>query len=296
MLKTFETLEAMKTVLIDKENVGAFFRYVPKELREELEKPDMFAIGAVNPDNTSAGIIVVQVVDNWLEILWLYIGEQFRNNGGGRALLDRLFSCFEYAPELVGIFGNFPADNTELKSLYEAAGFEFEDGGIPAYTLTVSDLQSNPFWQKTPPLVENVVILKELSDVSLRKFEVKLSFAEWGVALESPVDWKKYDPDLSVAYIKDKEIEGILLVEKEDREKYAIALSFVFSGGVTSAFAAMLYKAGKTAIDSLNPEMSVDIAAITEASSKLVKKLIGNVKTYLSKCAVYRNNSEGELQ
>ncbi|MCL1824012.1 MAG: GNAT family N-acetyltransferase [Oscillospiraceae bacterium] len=280
----------MFTVMLQEENQQAFTRYIPKELRGELKKPETISFGAVNNDNTSAGVLMARVVSGWLEIIWFYIDGQFRRKGLGRALLGNMLSCFDFVPELTGVFAQFPEKNNEgLKELFESAGYKFEEGGRSVFELSLKDLTENKFWSKEPSSAENVVMLKDVFDINLRDFEVKLSLTDAGVPLETPLNRKIYDENLSAAYIKNGKIEGILLIEKE--ENGSIFLSFAYvSPGENSALPAMLYKSGRKAVDTLPPETKISLAAITDVSARLTEKLFPGRAAEPTVYAVYRVN------
>jgi GNAT superfamily N-acetyltransferase len=278
----------MFTMLITKENQKLFDMYIPVQARDDFD----IAIGAVihktGETGETAGVILAQAEDNRLEITWIYVGAAFRRQGIGTALINRLKSCADFEPTLSGVFLQFPADTAEaLESLLLKENFTVEDGESSVYNLTVADMSSNPFWKKKPPLVENIVPLSDVFDVSLREFEV--SAAGRGVMI-NPINRCEYDPALSMVYVKDKKIAGALLIERDGAD---IVLSRVYVNPDTAAaMAAMLYKAGSAVIAALPPEAKVSLAAVTDASVRLTQKLFPSLKTPPVKNAYFIFNSQ----
>jgi len=287
------------TVLND-ENKQAFAGYIPQKMFAELENPGVIALGAaagVAPGEAriAAGVLIARIIENWLEITWLYTGEDFRRKSAGRSLVRKIKSCIKFAPELKGVYAQYPESFNGFHELFEQAGFDFEEKSAQSmYSLTVAQLAENHFWSRKPAGADNAIPLKDIDDVTLRKFEVALSLSDKAVALESDVKWREYDQNLSMAYINGNKISGILLIESEEG---GIDLSYVHvESGEPSAMPAMIYNAGKAAIDSLSSETTVSLAAITPASTHLTEKLFPELTAIPSVTAVYRFNNKEVLK
>jgi GNAT superfamily N-acetyltransferase len=280
----------MFTMLITKENQQLFDMYIPAQAQNDFD----IAIGAViqktSQTGETAGVILARVENNRLEITWIYVDAAFRRQGIGTALINRLKSCAGFEPSLNGVFLQFPADTAEaLESLLLKESFTVEDGESSVYSLTVADMSGNPFWKKKPPLVENIVPLSDVFDVSLRELEV--SAAGRGVMI-NPINRHEYDQSLSMVYVKDKKIAGALLLERDGAD---VILSGIYVNPDTAAaMAAMLYKAGNTVIAALPPEAKVSLAAITGASVRLIEKLFPSLKTPPVKNAYFIFNSQNK--
>ncbi|MCL2634053.1 MAG: GNAT family N-acetyltransferase [Oscillospiraceae bacterium] len=286
----------MFTVLLKKgeQNSQAFMRYIPRDLHNIIEAPEAIVLGVANDNDVSAGVLVSKVVGDWVEILWLYVDDEFRNKGGGTLLLSDLLSCVDSESDITGVFSQFPAqDNKALENLFAKNGFELEDGENNLYSLKAADLHNNRFWQKEQGGSENADTLDNVIDVKLKEFEVKLSLAGVSVALDFPIKWREYDGKLSSVYIKNNEVRGVLLFKKLDNE---LLLSYAYvTPEEKTALPAMLYKSGRIIIDTLPADTSISLAAITDASAKLMGKLFENSQPQQTRCAVYHiNQSETE--
>jgi GNAT superfamily N-acetyltransferase len=276
-----------------------FLQYIPKEMRDELNAPETIALGVADENNVAAGALISKMAGDWIEIIWLYIGDGFRNKGCGTLLLSDLISCVDSEDGIKGLFSQYPVfegDEEETIAFYEQlftkSGFESGDWESSGYSFTPADLKSSPFWQKTHSGAENVAVLDDVFDVTLREFEVKLLLASSSIALDFPVMWRQYDGQLSTAYIKNGEIKGVLLFEKKDSE---LQLSFAYvSPDEKAVLPALLYKSGKLIVDTLPEDTNISLAAITEVSVKLMEKLFENLTAQSTRYAVYRITEAAE--
>jgi len=274
----------MFTVLIQNENKNAFLPFIPDVFQGELESPDIIAVGLADENSVAVGAMIARVTEIWLDVIWLYTDERFRNEESN-ALFDRLKSFNKFVTELVGVFMNF-RENAETERLFVENGFVISHSEQAIYEFTVGELAENSFWKSEARDTEGTEILENVPEVLLKKLDVTLSLSSAGIPIELPIDWQMYDNKLSTAYIKNGEIEGILLIERLGE---AISLAFVYvNPGLAAAMPAMLYRSGNLAITTLPPETKVSLAAISNASEKLTKKLFPNLKPQSAKCAVYR--------
>jgi hypothetical protein len=275
----------MFVVLVQNENEQVFSDYIPETLRSELGKPNAITLGAVNSEtNEAAGVLISIIREGRIEILWFYTGEDFRRQGAASALLKKLKEAVSFAPELIDIFMQYPASCPEIDVVMNAAGFKIQDTEEPVYSLTLSELAENPFWQKGTD-DKNAVPLEKATESMLREFEQELKQTEQGTALGFPVKWNIYDGKLSMVYIKNNKIKGVMLLRSGES---GIILAYAYvNPSEKLAMPALLYRAGKTAAETLPPETNVTLAAITAASSKLTEKLFPELKAIPAKYAAY---------
>jgi GNAT superfamily N-acetyltransferase len=262
----------MYTVLIDKEKANAFAPLLDPSFRDAPAESDAVAIGVADDDDIAAGALFAQMRSAWLDIGWIYVAPEYRGRGMGKLLLSSLAMSARRTPGVSGVFAEYPnlPDEDSPDTMFRMNGFRVEDISKPFYVFTLEELAKNPFWQKKADS-RNTIPLGQADEHMLKAFSVQLMETDRPVAVALPIDRREYHPDLSMVYVKDGTIRGVLLFQESGGMLDLAYIHVLPNNGDAMGF--MLKKAGQAALDAYPPGTPVNVVTVNAASEAIVEKL-----------------------
>lgn len=236
---------------------------------KRLREPGVVMIGAAQESEAGAqavGLLAAQIFAGGAEIFWVNVAPVWRRQGVGSALLARLLESIREVGWLGTVFAIMgPEIPDSLRSFLGERGFAgnpVTEGGIP--WLRAEALQHS---QLSRPAPRGTVLVGELPKVYLRQAASELLYKD--PAIEIPPRWETFAP-CSTAFLKDKQIQAVLLFLEED---HALSLAAV---GVrpkcSAAIAAALIAAVHQIRKQYPPETRLNLATLNDAS-KLIASL-----------------------
>jgi GNAT superfamily N-acetyltransferase len=263
---------SMYTVLIDKEKANAFAPLLDPGLRGATEEPGAVAIGVADDDDIAAGVLLARMRSEWLDIGWIYVAPEYRGRSMGKLLLSSLATSARRTPGVSGVFAEYPnrPEDDRMDMMFRMNGFRVEDVRKPFYMFTLEEMKKNPFWQKKADSPD-VIPLEQAEGHMLKAFVSQLMETEQPVAVTLPIDWREYHQSLSVVFIKDGMIGGVLLFQDAGGILDLAYVHVLPNNGDAMGF--MLRKAGQTAIDTYSGATPVSIAAVNAAGEAITEKL-----------------------
>ncbi|MDR1952969.1 MAG: GNAT family N-acetyltransferase [Clostridiales Family XIII bacterium] len=288
----------MGLILLTEENKSAFLSYVPSYLHAELSEPESVSIGTFDDDSGIAtGVLVGNVFNNWVEILWVYVAEEYREHGLARSMLRELIAHAGDVRDIDGITAQLGDKDAHmpLYNLLRSELFVFRNEEDSIYTLTVSMLTGNPFWSDAAHKGgSEVMSLKDLPTYILDSFEKNIAALPEGVPVSRPVPWDDCDLNFSVGYLKEDKMKGLLLIAREDED---MELSFAYADPEEKlALAAMLRASGNKVIESMPPETMISLTALNSASAAIVEKLFPDIERRTVLRAIRPFGVRGDMQ
>ena len=278
----------MELTIINDENSVAFADYLPAGLLDEIHGEDSIAIGAVDDNGCAAGIVAASVIESWVNINWIYVNENFREQGLARRLIENLSSASFENPNIFGVTTAFEADRLPIVyNLFKRLNFSMRQEKSSIYTTTIGEIRSNHFWKEKAASGANLPI-GEVPKFTLSTFEKKLELLDIALPVDNPITWEAFEKSCSIGYIRDRDLKGVLLLS-HDAE--GLEISFVYADpGEKSALGLMLRASGFLAGEKYAQDTRVIFSAVNEITAEIFKKLFPDSKDTLLNRAVFNFN------
>lgn len=285
---------------IDETNKPVFEKLMPEEQYLLLNRPSVFALGAIWEDEggkSAAGTLVFSVEEGSSDdeemvaarILWLYIAPEYRGQRVADQLMDAFFgvmdeSGIEYA--LCDI--PMPEEYNLLCAYLEAWGFHF--GMVNRYDLTVElgELSKKKEFQK-----KQAVALHSLQEVPQPAFGrfVKSVLELPGVWQDLPYSLKEYECSVSCVYMDGKNIEGALLVQYAGNGVLDVVLLRTLINR-PALMAGLICYALRAAEKKYAPDTQVRIVCRSEAAVSLLGGLFPDAEPLLVRRGCYYSGED----
>ncbi len=252
--------------------VSAFMGLLPPSVVHRSAQPGYLLYGAL-ADGAACGVVCAHTSEGSLELDYLYVAPDYRRQGVATALLAGLM---EWAMgHFAGIHASFlpqaeEYETTPLARTLMGVGFWVEQSEDGFYTLPLSGVAVQA---GDEPPDGRVVPLGEVPTPLLRSFAVSLR--------QNPPDGMPTAfpgnalPEVSMAYIWQNEVAGVLLAEERGP---ALAVTWLHArkmDGLLSAKALwpMLKAAVQAAGQHYPADTQVQIATVSAHAEKLVQRL-----------------------
>lgn len=249
-------------------------RLVPDSLVGCLSDGRHFCLFATNEDQLPVSVLISEVRDGLVRLLWLFSDEEHRHCGYARSLIDRLVEVAKQAGGIDRVIVCIPADQPSIQ-FFLSAGFILPEDFDVEYAATVGELGEHPFWRE-PAGTAGIVPLEKVKDYQLRPFMQAVSKQGNPAALPTNLQSIDYLRSFSFACLRGNELTGLLLAEaSEDGGIYLSALHVL---GQSDAPRKLLYAAGRAALEQCAPETPVHTIVVSDASKRLASKLLAGAK------------------
>ncbi len=217
----------MKIVSISKEKASYFKAVAPQYVLGLLNFPGYGALGAIE-DRKCVGIIVFSKnSDEYLTIEWLYADEEYRGEGVGAQLIEKVFSVGKrFGVKYVR--ARIPDDEAfEDMQLYMLEwGFNWVKTLPGEIEIAVKNLYKTSFAKKAVVMRGKMPGVQSLSEVSNKDFAEGIkSLKKDGKPLLFDLEKNReyLDPDISTISVVNGKINGMLLFKREGNIIYSIA-------------------------------------------------------------------------
>lgn len=215
----------MEIAVLTPADLDKFAGLFPDELRAELPA-DALLLGCMQAEPpTAAGVLMAHVEEAEVLVDWLYVDEEFRRQGGGRAMLEALLSAAEESECVDGVSIVFTEEHENMAAFLRACEFMVElREGAKGYT---TELGAFP---KLPAVGESLGTVAPLSDVpenEIARFNKMLQLSNHpDIVLPGALVPADYRPESSVC-LENGIIRAFCLV-KGDRN--GLSIESVFNG------------------------------------------------------------------
>lgn len=254
----------MKVMVLKPEHQAVFSPFFPRELSGCLEEPDKFVLGLLDQQADGwhpMGVLVAQVEEDLVEILWVYVLDEAGGQGNGTLLVQTLLRLLSGSgsPCTVMVFLE-AGDPVSLFFLY--AGFDLVGvGSNNMYTTTVGALVEGKLGNR--PTLAGILPLREVPKVYLRVFNHAMSGSD--AKVEFPIRPEDY-LSCSVALIEQGKVTGVLLYAQEPGET-GLSMVYQYVAGGDPRRAAALTCASVSAMGkSYPPETPVRLLTLDKLS------------------------------
>lgn len=237
-------------------------------------------------DGHPRGVTVYSLYNGNYLLDWIYVEQGSRRQGYGTALLTQAIGKMMRDDMGDNLLVRYSPDEPPegLEPFLESFAFWFRDRTIPVYSFT-------PAQVTLPQGIEKKVDCSEIFGISdlLREwktdFEKLLEGVDDADMIELPISWKSYSPQLSVARVRNKRIEGILLMkEMED----GLELSFAYACSDKSmTFMLMVIAVLDRIRKKYGNDVTITVAAVTEHSEDLVNRIVPDARCTAIREGIY---------
>ena len=200
-------------IVLHPEHIPAFSWLLPPELSGCLEQPGTFALGLLDHREDGwhpMGILVSEVEESTVEVVWIYTLPEARGCGNGTLLLHTLMDTLSRSGTPCTLM-TFLEAGSPVSLFFLYAGFDLIAVGHDSiYEATVGALVEGRLGNR--PTLPGVLPLGELPKVYLRAFNHAM--ADEDAMVEFPVRPEDYLP-CSMALLEQGRVTGMLLYTQD---------------------------------------------------------------------------------
>ncbi|MCR5453337.1 MAG: hypothetical protein K6F00_11995, partial [Lachnospiraceae bacterium] len=253
-------------VLVDKNNLDVFTPLIPGIFMEELERGKLFCVATfdgVIETGKLVGIVLVRVKYQWQEIAWVALTKNYGITEYGSDIVWNRVEAARAIGLLQGTFSEYPKEERLKEDYFTYANFDIET--IPGHIFSVNafDLKREEDLLSEEE-ARHCFQLRYITDEQKSDFEKAVLNSRVPSPIEYPVEWEKYDPDMSMIYEKEGSIKAVILVIRSS--KY-YSFEGVF-GNDPIAFMSLFLYLRRLARENLSDEDILIIPAITDELDK----------------------------
>ena len=259
----------MALTLLTPLDLTKFVHLFPDELLDQIEA-DEIIIGYVEEDPLKAtGILMAHVEELEVMIDWLFVDEDYRRRGAGKAMLNFLIKSCEQIDELGGVSIIFTQEHESMKGFLDACEFFviFEEGH-KGFETTLGDFPKFPVFGP----VGEVMPITDVPERELARFsEAVNNSAIPGAAVDIPFGAANYLPESTVV-LEDGKIKGVCLMEEKD---YGLSLSWAYNlSSEASNFPALLNKSIKLLRKKYDDDTVLGLASLSAKVDEIIETYI----------------------
>ncbi|WP_024864570.1 GNAT family N-acetyltransferase [Butyrivibrio sp. FCS014] len=268
----------MVATVITESNCKAFMPGLDDEL---LKNSDIF-FGAVDEDtNTAVGVMAVKDIKaedgKELEITYIYVSEEFRGRGAGRAMVEMLKTfAIDYGAFVILCISSFNIEDAGVHELLCSCGFdEVIDSTSSTYEAYLMDIHIPGKGED-----KGIVPLSSLSRNKWRALEARFDESEKRDNAKSGHIIRQrdfYDEDISMIRLGPKEeILGAVLVSAYE-DVISIDVCAAFEGDAGNIMLSLFRSSAKEAYRLYGGEILVSVTPPSEEMYRLFEKFTGGL-------------------
>lgn len=290
-------------IRITETTVKAYEHMITPEQLYPLDRPGHYCLGAVTEKDgkeTAAGILVFDISEGMIgdesaiaaQIQWLYVEEDFRNQGIGNALMTELYRILNQAevfPVLCDI--PFPEEYNELCAFLEGWGFTFRLIDKYEWKTTLENLKQNKNFAGKK-ITGQVISLEDLKPVEWNQLHKLLQDEPQVLEILQTKDL--YEPQISCVCWKNEKIQSLFLVCRGAEDQLIPELLLGFPTSSSADIYQMLLYALDRAEKNYPAHTQVLISCHTASSANLIAYLFPDAQPELVRRGIYTGDWEEE--
>lgn len=263
---------------ITEENRSAFSHLIPEEVLGELKFPGRYCLGGLQKAEDGmldpVGTLFFAVDKNetvTAEIRWLYVGEKYRKKGVAKELLNSFYHVIpDSGVAIITCKLPYRREYDEVGIYLEKEGFSFQLEDSYELDLTMGEILEHSVLINRKK-IENVQNLKSLGYSKARDAIGKV-ILKWSVDTmpELTKDASLYDLDVSCAFVKNDEVQGLLLVEQCSDKRINLVLMRNITVDAPKVLLAMMLDAVYCAEQKYSKDTIVHIECRSERIGKVI--------------------------
>jgi len=266
----------MEEILLKEHNMAAFSHLIPELLQRELRMQRLVGVGLWDPEwEAPMAVLLLRATNGWMELVWLAVDQDYRGLALPRYLMRRALARARRARRLWGAIADLPDGEYHgyFRRLLEQMDFDFTEIDSRVYTAPLEEILRNEDLRSLRH-GGNVTALRNAAPALLQNLLDAIHTDSRPVPLPAKPDWSAYDGALSGIFLSGGTPRGLLLLERDGKE---LTMACAWASSV-SALPQLLAFSMEQAGAQYPPDTQVVIPAISEASQKLVQRLLPQVR------------------
>ena len=261
----------MQIILAEQEEQRWFAPFLPQSMRMELA-PAQLLYGAVEEQTgTAIGAMLVEAQEDGVELQWVCVADDWRRHGVARRLVAALCEDAADAPLVDTVRVLLSSQDEAAAALLRRCGFRVQASGYDEFSFPLSAIQQGTFLSRPVAYGGKIQPLGTVPKDAVDVFNARIKAGEKLSGVE-PIRMQEYDSTLSLCCLSGGSIVGAVLVAPRGG---ALELSWLYADATQPrAAAALLQQAAGVALRLYPDETRVHLAALTEQSEALVRKLL----------------------
>ncbi|MCR5098489.1 MAG: hypothetical protein K6B14_06030 [Lachnospiraceae bacterium] len=247
---------------------------IPRNYHGEINTGELLAMAIYEEDDSLYGIMVTDVVDDWLYLVWFYLADPDIKMVEKASFVRYCITQAKgiYDQHLVGAFMEVYPDEEEMRDIKDVmflVGMNVREAKSNIFEFSLSQVEGVDALKKAATKME----CKSLSDMEsgdLNVIENMMQEDVRPIPVPMIMDWDSYLPDISVFGIKRKVPCGALLFSM--REETLVAELAYAADPV--ALPAMLGAAYEKAMEIYGGDQRVTVPVVVNKTENLVEKIV----------------------
>ncbi len=252
-------------------DVEEFRALIPDYCAGPLKDGSLNGLVVINPDSLSApvvGIVLFRFAKGFIEVEWVAPTKDYDLPDYGADMVRRLLNQARVMRGVLGVRGKFRKGD-RMGDFFPEDAFSCsrEPGGV--YRFRLADVANLKGDNKRD---ENCVSLLAADGLLKNSALECFSRSEQALPVSRPVKWDSYEQGVSFIFRGTKDVEGIVLVKKEEAE---LVLSLLYAENPVAAMT-LLNRAFCAAKEKYGEAYTVACPVLNDVSEGLVKKIVQN--------------------
>ncbi len=262
-----------KDELIHVGNLINFNAFIPENYRAQIRKKELAAIATYDGTSQDAlvGVSVTAVHAGWLELVWLAMGEDYRQDMQAADYLRYVLRREKRTGQYVGAFCELhEGEDTRMhRDILTLAGMEIKTAKNNIYELALSEVEHTDMLFAAANNAD-CRFFSEIAEDLFELAEEKIYEDERVVPMPTYLDSEEYSQELSVMALEDGVPVGVLLLSEA---KDYLSIELCYSASV-KAMPAMIGTALKKARKLYPPDKRVMMSIVGRRAAELIEKLV----------------------
>lgn len=228
-----DVMDEINIILIenndDNNDMQKISHMIPDGLKTEQDAKNNIILAAKGPEDIFMGIVIFKEYSRNMELLWCYVEPEFRRMGICSAIIQRMVDTVKKSDYFIGVCAQYMKYGNEIIcEVLRSVGFKVEEQEWPVYTFNLNEaIGLQLFTVNKKMFQENVYSIGDCEYVLKKRFSNKLLVSSEINPIELPIEWEKYDQNLSKVYLEsDGQITAIILIEQK-KDYMEVAFAYV---------------------------------------------------------------------
>ena len=263
-------------IWIGKSNMDRVEVLIPPLYQDALLKGELQGVLAYDSTENYdyvVGVCLFRKRMRWMEIVWTAVTQDYRGTDTEDQMMFDIISMIPAGEDVEGAFAEFSVEEVDFRDRLARAGFCVNKSLERVYEVTrdMLDEEKLEYFIKHAP--KPVSLEKADKAVKVKVQEMIRKDHREEIPVASPIDWKKYDPNLSFLYLTDDSF-AMLLASAEEQYITLNALVSQSPLGMSSVISGFW----KSYMDNYSSQAMIGIPIIDDTADSILHKLIPDIK------------------